>query len=66
MGVRAETEMLDGLAGVAGATEEDGVGASRSAGGNLVNGQDLAARLLNTGACRGGEADGRNGELGEF
>jgi hypothetical protein len=66
VGVRAETEMLDGLTGVAGATEEHRVGASGSAGGDLVNGQDLAASLLDTGARRGGKADGRNGELGKF
>jgi hypothetical protein len=66
VGVRAKTEMFDSLAGVAGATEEDGVGAGGGAGGDLVDGQDLTASLLDTGARRGGEAEGRNRELGKF
>ena len=66
MGVGTEAEVLDGLTGVAGATEEDSVGASGEAGSDLIDGQDLAASLLNAGTSRGGETEGRNGELGEF
>jgi len=64
VGVGAHAEVLDGLTGVLGSTEEEGVGASGGAGGNLVDGEALTAGLLNAGASRGGEAESRNGELG--
>ena len=61
-----ETEMLDGLTGVLGATEEEGVGSGRGAGSNLVDGEALTTSLLDAGAGGGSEAEGRNGELGEL
>jgi hypothetical protein len=66
VGVGTEAEVLDGLTGVLGSTEEEGVGSSGEAGSNLIDGEALAAGLLNAGASRGGEAEGRNGELGEL
>lgn len=66
VGVGTEAEMLDGLAGVPGTTEEEGVGAGRVAGGNLIDGEGLAAGLLDAGTRSGSEAKSGNGELGEF
>ena len=66
MGVGSETEMLDGLTGVLGATDEDGVGPSGEAGSDLVDGEALTTGLLDAGAGRGGEAESRNGELGDL
>lgn len=66
VGVGTEAEVLDGLTGVLGSTEEDGVGTSGETGGNLVDGKDLTTSLLDAGAGRGGEAQGSDGELGEL
>lgn len=66
VGVGSETEMLEGLTGVLGATEEEGVGTGGEAGGNLINGEGLAAGLEDARAGRGGEAESRNGELGKL
>jgi hypothetical protein len=66
VGVGTEAEMLDGLTGVLGSTEEEGVGSSGEAGGDLIHGEALAAGLLDAGTGRGGEAHSRNGELGEL
>jgi hypothetical protein len=66
VGVGTHAEMLDGLTGVLGSTEEEGVGSSGEAGGDLIHGEALAAGLLDAGTGRGGEAHGRDGELGEL
>lgn len=66
MGVGTEAEMLEGLTGVLGSTEEEGVGSSGEAGSDLVDGEALTTGLLDAGAGRGGEAESRNGELGDL
>lgn len=58
--------MLEGLAGVLGSTEEEGVGTGGGAGGDLVDGQGLAAGLDDACAGRRGEAERSDGELGEL
>lgn len=62
--VRAHAEVLDRLAGVALAAEEDRVGARRRAQRELVEREDLAARLEDALARGGGEAEGGDRELG--
>lgn len=64
--VGTHAEVLDGLTGVLGTTEEDGVGTGREAGSDLVDGEDFATGLLDTGTSRSGDAEGSNGELGEL
>ena len=66
MRVRTETEMLDSFTRVLGATEKEGVGASRGPQGNLVDGESLATSLLDASTGRGGESKSGNRELGEF
>lgn len=61
--MRAETEVLHSLARVLRATEKDGVGASRGAEGELVEGEALTAGLGDAGAGGGGEAEGADGHL---
>lgn len=55
--VGAKAEVLDGLTGVLGATEEEGVGASWRAHGKLVNGEALTAGGQDAGAGSGSEAE---------
>lgn len=62
--VRAHAKVLDGLAGVLWAAEEEGVGASWRAHGDLVNGEALTAGGLDACAGSGSEAECGNGELG--
>jgi hypothetical protein len=57
--------MLDGLTGVLGATEEDGVGASWGTKGKLIDGEGLTTDSLDAGTGRGSEAESSDGELGE-
>lgn len=64
--VRAEAEVLDGLAGVLLAADEHGVGASGRTGGELVEGEALTASSLNAGTSGVGEAEGSNRELGQL
>lgn len=61
--VGAEAEVLDGLTGVLGATEEDDVRASRGTEGQLVESQALTTGLLNASAGSGSEAKRSDGEL---
>jgi len=63
VGVRAEAEVLHGLARVLRATEKDGVGASRGAEGELVESEALTAGLGDAGAGGGGEAEGADAHL---
>jgi hypothetical protein len=55
--VRTEAEVLDGLAGVLGSTEEDDVGASGRAEGQLVECEAFTAGFLDTGTSSGSEAE---------
>lgn len=64
--VGTEAEVLESLTGVLGSTEEEGVGTSGGASGNLVDGEGLTTSLLNARASGGSEAESRNGELGEL
>lgn len=57
--------MLDGLAVVPLASEEDGVGAGGGAEGELVEGEALAAGGDDALAGRGGEFEGGDRELGD-
>lgn len=61
-----EAEVLDGLTGVLGATEEEGVGTGRGAHGQLIDGQGLTTSGDNAGAGSVGVAEGGNRELGEL
>ncbi|KAH0194800.1 ribosomal protein L18e, partial [Aureobasidium melanogenum] len=64
--VGTEAEVLDGLTGVLGATEEEGVGTGRGAHGQLIDGQGLTTSGDNAGAGSVGVAEGGNRELGEL
>jgi len=64
--VGAEAEVLDGLAGVLGAAEEQGVGARGLLESELVEGQGLAAGSLDASAGSGGEAQGGDVDLGDL
>ena len=64
--VGAHAKVLDGLARVALAADQDGVGAGGGAGCELVEGENLTAGLEDALAGRGGEAEGGDGELGEL
>jgi len=57
VGVRAEAEVLHGLARVLGATEKDNVGAGRGTESELIEGKALTAGLDNAGAGGGSEAE---------
>lgn len=61
--VGAEAEVLDGLTGVLGATEEDDVGASWGTLGELVEGEALATSLLDAGTSGSGEAESADAHL---
>jgi hypothetical protein len=58
----AVTEVLDGLAGALGASEEDGIRALRGAKGELVEGDALTAGLDDSSSSSLGEADGGDGK----
>ncbi len=58
--------MLDGLAGVPLATEQDGVGAGWGTGGQLVEGDCLTSGVQNALLCGTRESEGGDGELGDF
>ena len=64
--VRSHAEVLDGLTGVLGTTEEESVGAGGEAGGDLVHGEDLTASLLNASTGRSSDTKSGDGELGEL
>ena len=64
--VRSHAEVLEGLTGVLGTTEDEGVGTSGSAEGELVEGDGLTAGSEDAGTGGGGEAEGSDGELGEL
>lgn len=58
--------MLEGLTGVLGSTEKEGVGSSGEAGSDLIDGEGLTTSLQDARAGRGGEAESRDGDLGEL
>ena len=64
--VGAHAKVLDGLARVALAAEEDGVRTGRSTHRELVQGQDLAASLEDALLSRRGEAQGGNRQFGDL
>lgn len=64
--VRTETEVLDSLAGVLLATDEDGVATGGGAGGELVEGEALTTGSLDAGTCGVGESESSDGELGKL
>lgn len=63
MAVGTKAEVLDSLTGVLGATEEDDVGASWGALGELVEGEALATSLLDAGTSGSGEAESADAHL---
>lgn len=63
MGVRTETEVLDGLTGVLWSTEEKSVASGWSTESKLVEGQALTTGGNNASTGSGGEAEGSNAEL---
>jgi hypothetical protein len=63
--VEGTAEVLDGLAVVPLASEEDGVGAGGGAEGELVEGEALAAGGDDALTGRGGEFEGGDRELGD-
>lgn len=65
MRVGTEAEVLDGLTGVLGATEEQSVGTGRGTQSKLVQGEGLTTGLLDTGAGGGGETQSSDGKLGD-
>ena len=62
--VGTHAKVLDGLASVALAAEQNGVGAGRCPESELVKGENLTASVQDALASRTGEAQGRNGEFG--
>lgn len=65
MGVGTEAEVLDGLTGVLGTAEEDGVGASGGAHGELIDGEALTASGKDASAGGCGEAESSDRQLGD-
>lgn len=64
--MRAHAEVLEGLTGVLGAAEEQGVGTGGLLEGELVQGDGLAAGSGDAGAGGGGEAHGGDLHLGDL
>ena len=62
--VGTEAKVLDGLTGVLGSSEEQGVASGRGSESQLVQGQDLSSSSLDAGPSSSSEAEGRNTELG--
>jgi len=65
VGVGAETEVPDGLTGVLGSTENQGVGTSGGTEGQLVEGDGLTTGSKDASTGGSGEAEGSDGDLGE-
>lgn len=63
--VGTEAEVLDGLTGVLGTTKKEGVGTGGLLESELVEGDGLAASGSDAGTGGSGEAEGRNGDLGD-
>lgn len=63
--VGTEAEMLDGLTGVLGSTEKEGVGTGGLLESELIEGDGLAASGDDASAGSGGEAQSGDGHLGD-
>ena len=66
MAVGTEAEVLDGLTGVLGTTEDQGVAASGGTESKLVQGDGLAAGSGDAGTGGGGESQSGDSDLGEL
>jgi hypothetical protein len=64
--VRTEAEVLDSLTVALWTTEQNDVGASWCAHGQLVEGQALSTRLLDPSTCGCGEAECADSHLWDF
>lgn len=64
--MRTHAEVLEGLAGVLRATEQQGVGAGRSTESKLVESQSLTTGLLNASLGAPGEPQSGDAELGHL
>lgn len=65
MAVGTEAEVLHGLTGVLGSTEDQSVGTSGGTEGQLVEGDGLTTGSNDASTGGSGEAEGSDGELGE-
>lgn len=63
--VGTETEVLVGLPGVPGASEQEGVGTGGGPEGELIKSDRLTTSGLNAGAGSGRESQGSDGHLGD-
>lgn len=66
MAVGTEAEVLDGLTGVLGTTEDQGVASGGGSESELVQGDGLTTGGNDAGTGGGSEAEGRDGGLGEL
>jgi hypothetical protein len=64
--VGAKAEVPDGLTGVLGATEDQGVATGGGTESKLIQGDGLTTGSSNAGAGGGGESQGSDGHLGEL
>lgn len=62
----AKAEVLDGLTGVLGATDEDSVATGRGTGSKLVQGEALTTGSLNASTSSVGESQSSNRKLGKL
>lgn len=62
--VGTEAKVLDGLTGVLGSSEEQGVASGGGSESQLIQSQDLSTSSHNAGPSSSSEAEGRNTELG--
>lgn len=63
--MRTKAEVLHGLTGVLGSTQEESVGTGRSTESKLVESQSLTTGLLNASASGSGETEGSDRQLGD-
>lgn len=63
--VGTEAKVLDGLSGVLGASEEQGVASSGCTESKLVQGQGLTTSSQDTGPSSSSEAESSNAKLGD-
>src|SRR3954447_9174336 len=60
-----KAKVLDGLSGVLGSSEEEGVASGRSTESQLIEGQDFSTSGDDARTGSSSEAEGRNAELGD-
>lgn len=63
--VGTESEMLDGLTGVLGTSDQDDIAAGRVSQSQLVQSQSLTTGLLDPGTSSGGESESSDVQLGD-